>query len=94
VLILQFPPVETCQEMFYTTGMNQTFLSNVTISQNRPHIKNTNIPIDLIVGKNMLSVKRDYPWLTKKQIEDALIFVQRVLQSQDFSQYEDRKAVA
>ena len=74
--------------------MNQTFLSNVTISHNRPHIKNTNIPVDLIVGKSVLSVKRDYPWLTKKQIEDALIFAQIVLRSHDFGQYTAKQEAA
>ncbi|MBI5356587.1 DUF433 domain-containing protein [Candidatus Collierbacteria bacterium] len=74
--------------------MKPAFLSNVTISHNRPHIKNTNIPVDLIVGKSVLSVKRDYPWLTKKQIEDALVFAQTVLRSHDFGQYAAKQEAA
>lgn len=64
--------------------MTTAFVSNVTISDNRAHVKNTNIPVDLIVGRSTREVKRDYPWLTKKQIEDALFFAQSVIRSQKF----------
>jgi len=74
--------------------MKQTFISGVTISHNRAHIKDTNIPVDLIVGRSATSVKRDYPWLTKKQVEDALAFAQVVLRSQDFGQYAAKQEAA
>ena len=67
--------------------MNKTILSNVTIRHNTAHIKNTNIPVDLIVGRSVRSVRKDYPWLTNKQVEDALIFAQQVLRSQSFNEY-------
>jgi len=65
--------------------MKQTFISGITISHNRAHIKDTNIPVDLIVGRSVREVKGDYPWLTQKQIEGALIFAQSVIRSQKFT---------
>ena len=41
---------------------------------NRPHIKGTNIPVEIIIGHTPRSLKREYPWLQKEQIEDALAF--------------------
>ena len=65
--------------------MKQTFISGVTISHNRAHIKDTNIPVDLILGRSVREVKNDYPWLTQKQIGGALIFAQSVIRSQKFT---------
>lgn len=52
-------------------------ITNVTFRGKRPYIKDTSIPVELLVGLSLKEVKKNYPWLSEEQIEDALNFIKR-----------------
>ena len=46
----------------------------ISFRNSRYYIKDTNIRIDLLVGLGTKEILQSYPWLSKKQVMDALSF--------------------
>lgn len=51
----------------------------VDFRDGRYYIKGANIRVDLVVGLGAKEVLENYPWLTEKQINDALDFATNVI---------------
>ena len=51
----------------------------VDFRDGRYYIKNANIRVDLLVGLGVQEVLKNYPWLTEKQVSNALDFAQEVI---------------
>lgn len=51
----------------------------VDFRNGRYYIKGANIRVDLIIGLGANEVLTNYPWLTEKQISDALDFATDVI---------------
>lgn len=54
-------------------------MNKVSFRDGRYYIKDTNIRVDLILGLGVKEVLENYPWLTKKQVEDALSFAKNLI---------------
>lgn len=51
----------------------------VSFRNSRYYIKDTNIRIDLLVGLGAKDILQSYPWLSEKQVMDALSFTKKLV---------------
>lgn len=51
----------------------------VSFRNSRYYIKDTNIRIDLLVGLGAKEILQNYPWLSEKQVMDALSFAKELV---------------
>ena len=51
----------------------------VDFRDGRYYIKDANIRVDLLVGLGVQEVLKNYPWLTEKQVSNALDFAQELI---------------
>lgn len=53
--------------------------NKVDFRDGRYYIKGANIRVDLLVGLGVKEVLKNYPWLSEKQVSDALDFATEVI---------------
>lgn len=53
--------------------------NRVDFRDGRYYIKGANIRVDLVIGLGASEVSKNYPWLTEKQINDALDFATDII---------------
>lgn len=51
----------------------------VSFRNSRYYIKDTNIRLDLLVGLGAKEIIQSYPWLSEKQVMDALSFAKKLV---------------
>lgn len=62
----------------YNLIMKQTD-KRVSFRNNRYYVKGTNIRIDLLVGLGTKEILQNYPWLSDKQVMNALSFAKELI---------------
>lgn len=66
----------------------------VSFRNRRYYIKNTNIRVDLLVGLGVKEVLENYPWLSEKQIADALEFARDLIAQKGKREARERQVQA